>query len=152
MRRAVTFQVLEVARTLVRETGFHGLAHFDMRLSEDGALYVIECNPRVWGSLMYSVWAGVNFIALGCRVARGEQVTLGAPPLESVWHQGVAPRRLLKALLQGRSAPAGMSGATLASWRQVHRDPLTQLIGAVTERHEGRLRARLRSVKPLLSG
>lgn len=138
-------QMLEIACAIVNATQFHGLAHFDMRVDErNGKLYVIECNPRIWGSLMYSVWAGVNFVALGCRVARGERLTISMPPSEHVWHQGVAPRRLFKALMQGRSAPEGMSGATLESWRQAHRDPLTQLIGGITERREARLRERMK--------
>jgi hypothetical protein len=145
-------QMLEVGCAIVNATQFHGLAHFDMRVDErNGKLYVIECNPRIWGSLMYSVWAGVNFVALGCRVARGERLTISMPPKEHVWHQGVAPRRLFKALMQGRSAPEGMSGATLESWRQAHRDPWTQLIGDLTERNEARfrevLKARNRSEK-----
>lgn len=138
--------MLEIACAIVNATQFHGLAHFDMRVDErTGKVYVIECNPRVWGSLMYSVWAGVNFVALGCRVALGERLTISMPPSEHVWHQGVAPRRLFKALMRGRSAPEGMSGATLESWRQAHRDPLTQLIGGVTERNEARLRERLKA-------
>jgi predicted ATP-grasp superfamily ATP-dependent carboligase len=136
-------RMLEVAAGIVKATGFHGLAHFDMRVAaEDGSLYVLECNPRVWGSLMYSVWAGVNFIELGCQIARGLHVAAGTAPTETVWHQGVAPRRLLKALLQGRSAPQGMTGATLSSWQQAHRDPFIQLVGSVTEKSEAFLRER----------
>lgn len=136
--------MLEVASAIVRASRFHGLAHFDMRVAaSDGALYVIECNPRVWGSLMYSVWAGVNFIELGCQLAVGRRPPESIPPTERVWHQGVAPRRMLKALIQGRLAPAGMSGATLASWRQAHRDPWSQLIGELTEAGESALRGKL---------
>jgi hypothetical protein len=138
----------EVATAIVRATQFHGLAHFDMRVdARDGALYVIECNPRVWGSMLYSVWAGVNFIELGCRIAQGQHLptTQMATPTERVWHQGVAPRRLLKALLHGRLSPPGMTGGTLASWRQAHSDPLAQLIGERAENSEFALRNRLRS-------
>ena len=134
-------RMLNVASEIVRATEFHGLAHFDMRIdSRDDNLYVIECNPRVWGSLMYSVWAGVNFIELGVRMAMGQTVPTVGAPTEQVWHQGVAPRRLLEALLHGRTAPEGMRGATLASWRQAHKDPLTQLVGGFTEPNEDRLR------------
>lgn len=137
-------RMLEVAAAIVQATQFHGLAHFDMRIDgQTGALYVLECNPRVWGSLMYSVWAGVNFIELGCQLALGQRPMDSVPPTERVWHQGVAPRRMLKALLQGRRAPAGMTGATLASWEQAHRDPWTQVIGMLAERGEAYMRGRL---------
>lgn len=136
--------MLEVAAAIVAATQFHGLAHFDMRIDgQTGELYVLECNPRVWGSLMYSVWAGVNFIDLGCQLALGQRPTESVPPTERVWHQGVAPRRMLKALLQGRRAPAGITGATLASWEQAHRDPWTQVIGTLAERGEAYMRDRL---------
>jgi predicted ATP-grasp superfamily ATP-dependent carboligase len=135
--------MLEVAEAIVQVTQFHGLAHFDMRIDgQTGELYVLECNPRVWGSLMYSVWAGVNFIDLGCQLALGRRLPNSVPPTERVWHQGVAPRRMLKALLQGRRAPAGMTGATLASWQQAHKDPWTQVIGTLAERSEAYVRER----------
>jgi predicted ATP-grasp superfamily ATP-dependent carboligase len=139
-------RMLQIASEVMRDTAFHGLAHFDMRIDErDGALYVIECNPRVWGSLMYSVWGGVNFIELGCQLALGRKVPRSTPPSGPVWHQGVAPRRLLKALLRGRTAPTNLNGATLASWRQAHADPLPQLCGTLTEQYETRLRTLLDS-------
>jgi glutathione synthase/RimK-type ligase-like ATP-grasp enzyme len=146
MRFMHSERMLEVAKRIVDVSCFHGLAHFDMRIdARDGSLYVLECNPRVWGSLMYSVWAGVNFIELGCEIALGRRPRASVPPSERVWHQGVAPRRLLKALLQGRRAPAGMRGATLASWQQAHDDPWTQVIGKLTEAGESKLRHKLQS-------
>ena len=135
------------AAAIVRATQFHGLAHFDMRVAADsGDVYAIECNPRVWGSLPYSVWAGVNFIELGCQIARGRRPSTPDAPTEQVWHQGIAPRRMLRALLQGRTAPADMKGATLASWQQAHTDPLPQLLGQLTESSEDWLRQRIAPV------
>jgi predicted ATP-grasp superfamily ATP-dependent carboligase len=134
-------RALSVASEVVRATRFHGLAHFDMRIDRrDGELCAIECNPRVWGSLLYSVWAGVNFIELGCRVALEQPLPRIGHASGRVAHQGVAPRRLIKALLHGQVAPNGMHGATLASWKQAHTDPLTQLIGNFTEERETRRR------------
>jgi predicted ATP-grasp superfamily ATP-dependent carboligase len=47
-------RALAIASEVVRATRFHGLAHFEMRIDQrDGTLYAIECNPRVWGSLLY---------------------------------------------------------------------------------------------------
>jgi predicted ATP-grasp superfamily ATP-dependent carboligase len=139
-------RMLAAASEIVRASNFHGLAHFDMRVdSRDDALYVIECNPRVWGSLMYSVWGGVNFIELGYQLSLGVRLPLSRPPMGPVWHQGVAPRRLLKALVSGRSAPPNLTGATLASWRQAHSDPLPQLCGELAERWETQWRTLLDS-------
>jgi hypothetical protein len=57
----------------------------------------------------------VNFIELGCRLALEQPLPEIAPALGRVAHQGLAPRRLFKAFLHGRVAPAGMNDATLAS-------------------------------------
>ena len=134
-------RMLEVGREIVRATRLHGLAHFDMRIDErDQKLYVIECNPRIWGSLQYSVWAGVNFIEFGCRLTMGRPLPPFVPAVGDVSHQGIAPVRLVKALLGGRLAPPGMTGGTLASWRQALGDPLPEILGHFTEGIEERRR------------
>jgi predicted ATP-grasp superfamily ATP-dependent carboligase len=75
-------RMLYVAHTLVQASGFHGIANFDLRVDErDGALHLLECNPRVWGSLRFSVAAGVNFIELGLRMALGRTVPATPLPL-----------------------------------------------------------------------
>jgi hypothetical protein len=134
-------RMLEVGREIIHATRFHGLAHFDMRIDErDQKPYVIECNPRIWGSLQYSVWAGVNFLELGCRLAMGRSLPAFTPTFGEISYQGIAPLRLAKALLRGRTAPMGMTGGTLASWRQALRDPLPEILGHLTEDLEGRRR------------
>jgi predicted ATP-grasp superfamily ATP-dependent carboligase len=134
-------RVRSVGEAIVAGTGFHGLAHFDMRIDDrNGALHVIECNPRVWGSLLASVWGGVNFMHFGCQLALGRPLPDFVPIAEEIHDQGVAPRRMLQALLRGRTSPPGMQGGTLASWRQAHADPLPYLIGNLTEEGEHRWR------------
>ena len=44
------------------------------RCSRTGEFYLLEINPRFWGSLPLSEAAGVNFPALYYRSARGEAV------------------------------------------------------------------------------
>ena len=55
-------------------------------------------------------------------------------------------RGTVRALLQGRTAPADMRGATLASWQQAHTDPLPQLLGQLTESSEDWLRQHIAPV------
>jgi len=65
-------QVESVGRNLVRALGFSGMACIDMRYNADQtSVYVLEINPRVWGSMLGSLRAGVNFPDLACRVALG---------------------------------------------------------------------------------
>jgi len=64
--------VFEIVAAYVSATKFHGLAHVDLRLdSRSGAAVVLEVNPRVYASINLSAWAGVNFPALGHRMATG---------------------------------------------------------------------------------
>lgn len=64
-----------LAESVVSEYGYHGIAHFDMRVDEDsGKVFVLECNPRFWYSMPASMWQGVNFVEAGIRLARGEKV------------------------------------------------------------------------------
>lgn len=65
----------ELATQIVREFGYHGIAHFDMRRDEDRQqTVVIECNPRFWYSMPAALWQGVNFVELGIRFALGQSV------------------------------------------------------------------------------
>lgn len=62
--------VLAEARRIVAHLRWHGVAHFDMRMcTRDGALRVIEMNPRFWDSIHGSAKAGVNFPHLTCLMA-----------------------------------------------------------------------------------
>jgi predicted ATP-grasp superfamily ATP-dependent carboligase len=127
-------RLLEIGRRICEATCFHGVAHFDMRIDDrDGGVRVIECNPRFWGSLMLSTWSGVNFVEVGCAMALGGSVPLHAQIDGTCAHQGFAPLRMLKALLNGRTAPEGLGPAMLASWRQMHADPLPELLGSHVE-------------------
>jgi predicted ATP-grasp superfamily ATP-dependent carboligase len=137
-------RILNIGERIVSATNFHGVAHFDMRIDErDGSVHVIECNPRFWGSMILSTWSGVNFVALGAAMALGKPVANVIQIDGNCKHQGIAPRRMLKALLVGRTAPEGLSPSMLAGWRQVHSDPLPELIGMHVEEWEEKMAARL---------
>jgi predicted ATP-grasp superfamily ATP-dependent carboligase len=137
-------RVLQVGERIVAATNFHGVAHFDMRIDQrDDSLWVIECNPRFWGSMILSTWSGVNFVELGCALAVGRTVGASAQIEGPSRHQGIAPRRMLRALLEGRTAPGDLSPSMLAGWKQVHGDPLPELIGGAVEDLQEKVSARL---------
>jgi predicted ATP-grasp superfamily ATP-dependent carboligase len=55
--------ILKIGEKIVKVLNFSGLIHFDLRFNElDGTVSVIECNPRVWGSMLHSTYVGVNFL------------------------------------------------------------------------------------------
>ncbi len=57
--------VLELGKKIVKELSFSGIIHFDMRIDEEkGSIKILECNPRVWGSMIHVLYSGSNFIQL----------------------------------------------------------------------------------------
>ena len=72
-------RVEAVGRRLVAALGLTGLAHIDLRYDADRrTLYVLEINTRVWGSILGSLRAGINFPQLACLAALGRPL----PPLD----------------------------------------------------------------------
>jgi len=71
--------ILQIGRRIMSLCQYDGIAHFDMRLdARDGSAKVLECNPRFWASLPFCMLAGVNFAALGIRLALGQPVPEGS--------------------------------------------------------------------------
>lgn len=48
-----------------RKLGLTGVFNFDMRLTREGRIYFLECNPRFFFKIVMSMHAGINFVALG---------------------------------------------------------------------------------------
>lgn len=68
-------QLLDIIETLVKQTGFSGVCHFDAREHEaDGSLWIVDANPRFWGTLDAARWCGLNFAAAGLAVALKQPV------------------------------------------------------------------------------
>jgi len=69
-------RLTDYAAAVIRELGWTGVAMVEFKKDDDYRL--MEVNPRFWGSLPLATRSGVNFPALLCRRALGED--LGAPP------------------------------------------------------------------------
>jgi predicted ATP-grasp superfamily ATP-dependent carboligase len=122
-------RILEVATTLIQSCRYHGVMHFDMRIDErTNSPVFIEANPRFWASLRHSVWSGVNFAALGVRVACGEDVSGRFTPVKGPCRDpGFSIRPFVRALLHGRPRPENWSGPTETGWRCHLDDPLPEV-------------------------
>lgn len=67
--------VEEGAVRLLRSLGLSGVAMVEFRVdSRSGVPYLLEVNPRFWGSLELPIRCGVDFPALLCRWAMGERL------------------------------------------------------------------------------
>ncbi|MCB1735804.1 MAG: ATP-grasp domain-containing protein [Gammaproteobacteria bacterium] len=84
-----------MARELVSAMRFHGIGHIDLREDRrDRSAKLFEINPRVWGSILYSARAGVNFLELGIRQTLGEDIATVFKPLRPRWVRVSARDRL----------------------------------------------------------
>jgi hypothetical protein len=122
-------RVLEIGDSLIRSVGYHGVAHFDLRIDErTGEPLFLEANPRFWGSLRHSLWSGVNFPALGIALAQGKDLAAQFTPVAGPCRDpGFSIGSGMRALLRGRLRPDGWSSATEAGWRCHLSDPMPEL-------------------------
>ena len=116
-------EVLALGERLVEGTGYHGIAHFDMRIdNRSGQVVLIEANPRFWGTLCYSVWSGVNFLDLGIRMLRGENVSSLFTEVEgSCPYLGATRGSIVRDLLGGWPVPSSLTAPQKRAWRFHHR-------------------------------
>lgn len=53
--------LVAMAQRLLGTLNWHGVAMVEFKRSDDGSIYLMEINPRLWGSLALAIDAGVNF-------------------------------------------------------------------------------------------
>lgn len=78
--KAVVFrkdpEVEDIARQLMEALTWNGIAQIDVfEDQERGGYYVLEINPRYWGTLYGSLRSGLNFPEIICRKAMGLEAT-----------------------------------------------------------------------------
>lgn len=54
-------QLRAYAEKLLRTVAWHGVAMVEFRVSPDGTGYLMEVNPRFWGSLQLAIDSGIDF-------------------------------------------------------------------------------------------
>ena len=90
--------LIEPAGRLLRALSWHGAAMVEFKLTGDGTLYLVEINPRLWGSLALGIDAGVNFPA-GLL-----SISLGLPvPAQPKYRVGYRTRNLASDLFWMRA-------------------------------------------------
>lgn len=50
-----------IAKKICESTSWTGFAMFEFKLTDKNEIYLIEINPRIWGSINQSIQMGVNF-------------------------------------------------------------------------------------------
>jgi protein-tyrosine-phosphatase/predicted ATP-grasp superfamily ATP-dependent carboligase len=67
--------LLVQAQRLLVALRWHGVAMVEFKVGPDGSFYLMEINPRLWGSLALSIDAGVNFPLGLWRIASSETLS-----------------------------------------------------------------------------
>jgi len=100
-----------MARTLLENLRWHGVAMVEFKVTEDGRPYLMEVNARFWGSLQLAIDAGVDFPWLLYQMATGREVDAGdryATGVRSRWLMGDLAR-FCKVLVGNELSPGGRS-------------------------------------------
>jgi carbamoyl-phosphate synthase large subunit len=72
--------LMQYSVALGRRIGLQYAVGFQFKLDQDGCAKLLECNPRVQGTMVASLFGDVNVIWLGVKEAMGEVVE-SVPPL-----------------------------------------------------------------------
>jgi predicted ATP-grasp superfamily ATP-dependent carboligase len=64
----------ELSQRLLDHVEWHGPAMVEFKVCRDGRPYLMEVNPRFWGSLQLPIDAGVDFPWLAYQLARGQRL------------------------------------------------------------------------------
>jgi predicted ATP-grasp superfamily ATP-dependent carboligase len=107
--------IFDSIRRIAEETAYSGVFNFDMRLSRDGKVYMLECNPRFFYKMDLSMLAGINFLALGLQRDTPTKMVSGTKV------------RLQKAVLAALPTPWRLARRDLAILRHRYSDPLSYL-------------------------
>jgi len=83
-------ELLASTRALLDSVAWHGIAMVEFKVSDDGRAYLMEVNPRFWGSLQLAIDAGTDFPWLLYQLASGDQ-----PDPETDYRTGIRLRWLL---------------------------------------------------------
>ncbi len=62
------------SEALLRRLDWHGIAMVEYRRASDGRAWLMEVNPRLWGSIQLAIDAGADFPALLVALERGEPI------------------------------------------------------------------------------
>ena len=136
--------VLTLGRELVHRLGLRGVAKFDFKRAADGALFLLEVNPRfnLWHHL--GAIAGVNLPALVYRDLTGRPrpaIACARPNLSwcRLWQDAQAARASRVPLAQWLAWAVRCEAKRLLSWN----DPMP-FVGAVLWRVGAAVRSRLK--------
>ena len=111
-------RVYESIEKVSRRLGLTGVFNFDIRLTPEGRIYFLECNPRFFFKIAMSMLAGINFVALGLP---------GAAVPSAPVRCGETVVQLPKAILAALPTPWRLRGRSWSALKFALADPVPYL-------------------------
>ena len=93
--------LLEYCQELISRIKWSGVANMDfIKEKAGGKLFLLDFNPRFWGTLIGSTWAGVNFPYLACLSAMG--ISYPLPKYKNIKYYGLEKGQMLPFLFSNK--------------------------------------------------
>ncbi len=73
-RSIFKFDLYEKGKSLLDSLNWHGVAMVEFKRTPEGELFLMEINPKFWGSLDLAISAGVDFPLYAAKIALGQSV------------------------------------------------------------------------------
>lgn len=109
-------KLLDETKAIVKQLNWSGIAHLDfIYLNETDSYLLIDFNPRMWSTLIGSLYAGVNFPGLMISRANHKEISFEGYQKTKFY--------LAKPALQSKS----FSVLKTSSWQYIVKDPLPEI-------------------------
>ncbi|MCY1635640.1 ATP-grasp domain-containing protein [Marinifilum sp. D737] len=109
-------KLLDATKAIVKQLNWSGIAHLDFIYRKETDSYLlIDFNPRMWSTLIGSLYAGVNFPGLMISRAHHKEISFEGYQKTKFY--------LAKAALQSKS----FSVLKTSSWQYIVKDPLPEI-------------------------
>jgi predicted ATP-grasp superfamily ATP-dependent carboligase len=120
-------ELVKFTEVLVRDLCYTGVIHFDARLHDASQeVFLVEANPRFWGSMGEATLGGLNFVRAGMYAFLGSE-SADPTTIFDVTVQSVRVRSLLYEIAMGRRSHLQLSQRQRLRIRDAIRSPLHSL-------------------------
>ena len=114
-----------LVKDIIHKLNWSGVAHLDLRYDEENnQIKIIEINPRYWGTVMGSLYAGVNFPYLHCLA--GLNISVAKETFQPIRFMMVTHETIIRVLRLGiRQINRKSKFYDYSNLKEIIKDPLT---------------------------
>lgn len=112
-------ELLKQTEAIIKKLNWNGIAHLDfVHDPKSNSYHLIDFNPRLWSTLIGSLYAGVNFPILMVKLAQNQTI-------DFIGYRKTQFYLAQQALQQGK-----LKSIKNSSWKYVLNDPLPEIVKA----------------------